>query len=396
MQKTNLKISLVFALLCGFSFCSCNKKETGQQMSHFVVGENSNSREAKERLSNKIHLSLLPIETTDSVLVDLSISKIYFDGDKIIVFDYTTGKFYIFDREGKYENKVDRKGQGPEEYNYGGRFYAKNGKLYVLDTDFIKQYDYQGNFLGRNKAEGLSRGEVAVTDNDEIYLRKNYVNPYQLLALDRNGETRWETLPPNEKMMGFSAPAGPEGQVIDALGEDIFIGIPMDQNIYLVQDTTLSVLASFDFGADNIPSNFFDQSEETVYDEFYKRRGNRLESKGFVYFDFIFINDNWIMLTPVGSQTTRLLLADRRTGETYGLEAFPDVLRQLIGQHEYITGYDKTTDSFVIGLTADKVKEDIEALLKEDMLEAFPELKTIDTDKINEEDNGYLLMIHID
>ena len=389
-MKKFLGLSLII-----FLFINCSKKET-QQINRFVVDERSVSKVAKEKLADKVKLQLLPIETNDSSLLDLSSIQIRFDGDTIVMYDYSVNQFFLFDRKGQFIRNIDRRGQGPEEYLYGIWYKAKNGKLYVVDRDHIKIYDYNGNYLGNFEADNTRMGEIAVTDKDDVYIKAPYSFSYQLNALNKEGEVIWEALPSNEKMMNSQSPRGPEYHGIGEIGENIFVTVPMDQNIYLVKDTTMTVLASFDFGLDNIPDDFFDQDAEEVNNGFWDRRNQTNGKSGFVYFDYLFIDDNWILFNPVSNKLTKMGLADRRTGETYGFEAFPEVLQKLMSRHKYISEYDKTTGSFIISLSADKLKEDLEELKKEGNLKSFPELMLIDTDKINEEDNGFLLMIHLE
>lgn len=389
-----MKRILCFSIII-FLFISCSNTET-QPINRFVVNENSISKEAKERLANKVKLRLLPIETTDSSVLDLSSISIRFDGDNIVMYDYNTKQFYLFDINGKYISNIDRRGEGPEEYLYGNGYKANNGKLYISDRNLIKIYDYNGNFLRSFEANNTQMGEIVVTDKEDIYIKAPYSFPYQLNALNKDGSIRWEALPSNEKMMSSRIPRGAEYHGIGEIGENLFVTVPMDQNIYLVKDTTMTVLANFDFGYDNIPDDFFDQDAETVYNEFWDRRNQANGKGGFVYFDYLFLNDNWIIFNPVSIRLTKMVLADRRTGETYGFEALPDALQQLMSNHKYISEYDKTTGSFIISLSADKIKEDLEELKKDGKLQSFPELLTIDPDRINEEDNGYLLMINLE
>lgn len=381
-------------ILCAvyiFFIASCSKDET-KNISHFEMADSS---EAKEDIADIFNISLIPIETNDSSIINLESAMYNFDGDTIVVYDWRTDRFYMFDKSGKYLSQFYRRGQSKEEYVSVYKFKAKDGKLHIYYPNKIKSFDYKGNYLGEMEVQDISRGEFAITDNGDFYIRKTYVYPYQLVLLNKDGSEAASMLPPNEKMMSSPIPTGPESHAIGELGDGLFATVPMDQNIYYVEDSTLTLLATFDFGADNIPDDYFDQTDEIVYTKFWDRRNRTNGDGGFVYFDYLFINDNWIVFCPVGVED-KLVIADRRTGKAYSNKDFPEVVKKLLDKsRHYIREYDKNSESFSVSITSYDFKTLIEELRESDEFKKYPELYAIDPESINEDDNGYIILLNL-
>lgn len=383
---------LLFAMsVFSFSISSCSKEEPKEISNFKIIG----SSEAREDIADIFNISLIPIETNDSAIINLESAMYNFDGDTIIIYDWKTDCFYIFDKGGNFISRLNRKGQSREEYAAVHRFRAKDGKLHIYYPNKIKSYDYKGNYLGDMDVQDLSRGDFAITDDGDFYVRKTYIYPYQLVLLNKDGSEAAAMLPPNEKMMSSPIPAGPEYHAIGELGNGLFATVPMDQNIYYIEDSTLTVLATFDFGADNIPGDYFDQPDEIVYNKFWDRRNRSNGNGGFVYFDYLFINDNWIVFCPVGVED-KLIIADRRTGKAYSNNDFPEVVKKLLGKSKtYIRDYDRASESFSVSMTSYDLKTLIEELSESGELEKYPELYAIDPESINEDDNGYIILLNL-
>lgn len=56
---------------------------------------------------------LIPLETTDSSLV-AHITKIITSKDKIFIYDRIQNQIFIFNREGQFISKINRKGEDPK------------------------------------------------------------------------------------------------------------------------------------------------------------------------------------------------------------------------------------------------------------------------------------------
>nr|WP_321522006.1 6-bladed beta-propeller [uncultured Macellibacteroides sp.] len=103
-------------------------------------------------LQDFMDVEYIPLETTDEFLCQGSIWAV---GKNIIVATNfnSDGNIFIFDRKGKALKKINRKGQGDEEYTSFSRIVLdeENDEIFV-NNDFAKKilvYDLDGNFKRR-------------------------------------------------------------------------------------------------------------------------------------------------------------------------------------------------------------------------------------------------------
>ena len=92
---------------------------------------------------------LIPLETTDSSLV-AHITKIITSKDKIFIYDRIQNQIFIFNREGQFISKINRKGRGPEEYMSISDLAINpfNGCLEILDPwGKLLAFDLNGKYL---------------------------------------------------------------------------------------------------------------------------------------------------------------------------------------------------------------------------------------------------------
>lgn len=139
-----MKIKDVF-LVCIFScLCACSKDiKRDDQGIPVLSGDIDQQSVGLSELFNKIEV--LPIETSDSCLL-IDITKIATFDNKLFVFDRKQSAVIIFDNEGRFIQKLDKKGQGPDEYTMIYDFYIDTcqysinmlspfGALYSYDKD---------------------------------------------------------------------------------------------------------------------------------------------------------------------------------------------------------------------------------------------------------------------
>lgn len=95
-------------------------------------------------------ISYISLETTDQCLVG-SIKDVIISDKYILVLDKILPVVWIFDKEGHYLTKIDRKGDGPEEYVNLSQFDYDRKKEHVLLLDSWTQsilfYGLDGSFV---------------------------------------------------------------------------------------------------------------------------------------------------------------------------------------------------------------------------------------------------------
>ena len=145
MNRKTLTTALVSLLL----LAGCGE---GKQTNELITINASASYPEKELVAQDfMDVEYVPLETTDDYLTQGDVQAI---GNQYIVVKnwVNDGDIFLFDRKsGKAVKKINRKGQGGEEYPYINNILLdeKRGELLVNSsvTNKIYVYDFDGNFL---------------------------------------------------------------------------------------------------------------------------------------------------------------------------------------------------------------------------------------------------------
>lgn len=119
-------------------------------------------------LQDFLDVEYIPLETNDEFLTDAIPLAI---GEKIIVVRNRSKEIFVFGRDGKAIQKINRHGESGEEYMYNYNVFLdeKKGEIFVCDRKILV-YDLQGNFKRSfDKKEDASLQDL--TDfNDESFI----------------------------------------------------------------------------------------------------------------------------------------------------------------------------------------------------------------------------------
>ncbi len=149
------KLYFIIPCIIFFSF-SCNSNI--EVNSNIIDIEGSlNNTKIVECSDHFKRVEYVPLETNSQSLIG-SIRKIEIMDNTIFVMD-NSGSIVTFNRDGKFINRLNRKGNGPQEYNNISDFYVDgvDKSLVILDNsgDIVK-YDWNNNFLSRYKTYSKS------------------------------------------------------------------------------------------------------------------------------------------------------------------------------------------------------------------------------------------------
>jgi hypothetical protein len=84
---------------------------------------------------------IIPLETTGDCLIS-KIDKIEIKNERIYVMDQLAQSVYIFDMNGKYLNKIHKRGQGPGEYTNLSYMTVTDSSIIIIDHFVEKQIIY--------------------------------------------------------------------------------------------------------------------------------------------------------------------------------------------------------------------------------------------------------------
>ena len=91
----------------------------------------------------------LPLETNDSCLLS-RIERIIFENNLLFILDDNDKVITIFDHTGKFINRIQHAGNGPNEYYRIGSFDVKDSLIYIHDDvrNRIISYSFDGQWVG--------------------------------------------------------------------------------------------------------------------------------------------------------------------------------------------------------------------------------------------------------
>ena len=181
MKKNIFIFCFVFLLSCSVSDNPLNETSMVYKINLENTEENQNE------FLNNVEIRILPLETNAMNIFKGESSYVYFNDNNIFVFDVSQGSIFRFDKNGNFLNVVNRKGQGPEEYNVIFNINVDNNYIYALDRKKILVYDFDGKY---NKTIPLKyeARQFLVRKDGSIITITNYRQPYQLTVYKRNGE----------------------------------------------------------------------------------------------------------------------------------------------------------------------------------------------------------------
>lgn len=142
---------------------------------------------------------IVVLETLDKSLLS-EINRISMDDNTLFVLDGKLDNIFMFDINGKYINKIDRKGEGPGEYVQLNDFSIDTDKKQIILLCAIPEkrmyFTYNGEFIKEDRLHDFYSN--LTTDGNYIYFEKTVLeNPNnQLHILDTRTAEKHEGLEP--------------------------------------------------------------------------------------------------------------------------------------------------------------------------------------------------------
>jgi hypothetical protein len=133
--------------------------------------------------------------------------------DKVFLFDFRHGRFFVYSSDGEYQYAFGRKGEGPGEYRMGYNFFIVEDRVIVPDMNKILVFDTRGNFL-RSRASGdsLVFPRLFIDSDRFVYVpetrEENHPNDQVKLMDLKTGDELLIFEIPAEEMMSVTTEAG--------------------------------------------------------------------------------------------------------------------------------------------------------------------------------------------
>ena len=242
-MKTLIFIETILLLLlagCGKDTISTNGFITVD------VTKSSYSPKKELVLQDFMDVEYIPLETNDEFINHGYVRAV---GEKyIIVTNYRNdGDIFVYNRKGKAIRKINRKGQGGEEYTYITNITLDedNNEIFVNDH-FVKKiyvYDLDGNFKRsfKQKSDGGSRSYDDIFNYDKenliCYDELNNEIPFLLVSKQDGNITKEIKVPFKEKKLFFQILRQKEGT--RAAGPGLYSRIiPYNNNWILIEPSS--------------------------------------------------------------------------------------------------------------------------------------------------------------
>ena len=166
-----------------------------------------------------------------------------------------TQQVHRFNQNGKYLNSIGSYGRGPNEYIYLTDVMVDhhgNIGIYSVGTGVLLTYSPEGLFLER--IELPYSPERFASLNGFHYHYMGMVGSgmdYRLYVTDNSGQTVGTFIP------SPAAPAVPNAQTFSLSGSTLNLCPAEGNDIYHLNDGKMEVAYNFDFGAHNIPDEYY-------------------------------------------------------------------------------------------------------------------------------------------
>jgi len=172
MKTLIISLGVILFILAG---CGENKQTTED----LIFVDVTKSYPKREMLLHYfLDVEYISLETNDNFITSANIQAI---GQKIMIFTNLRmdGDIFIFDRNGKALRKINRWGQGPEEYAFIKNVILDedNGEMHVNDifSSKIAVYDLVGNFKRSFRyKDGIGLDQIGNFDKDNWICHDSY------------------------------------------------------------------------------------------------------------------------------------------------------------------------------------------------------------------------------
>ena len=383
------KLILIVASLSFFA-CSSNKESEKKDHRHFVVNVKGESDpELLKDVMDNMESRLIPLETNDSLLFNGKESYLHMTSDYLFIADHEQKKIFRYDKQGKFINKIERKGQGPEEYISLSNVFFNDNAIYVCDRRKIQVYNLNGKYLKTIIPPKGEIGQFYIDPSGMVVQSRSYLGDSRLIIYDEDGKLIKEYFPTPEVLRNFWIVRGCYHS-IGGYNGGTYVSNYFDTNIYMLDGDSIQTFATFDFGSMNLPKDFFEGETKELVPKFNDFREN---DKAVLNIDNTTITDDSIVFCPPLFEPKEVIYCNRKNGKYLINNDFSGFYAKVLGKYDAPDGYDSRSGEFYRLVNAALLKEAIEELQQSDehYLEKYPFLKGIDPEKMDEESNDWVI-----
>ena len=263
-----LKTIAYISIACLMSACSSQKTEEAQGLKTIHVAVDNLRTDVK--LSEFSEAKLIPLPTSDDVLIG-NINRIRTSEKSICISDGNA--LFRFSHSGDFLGKIEKKGQGPEEYKSISDFViAEDENVWVLPSDksSLMLYAWDNRLVKEFKIESSYSSNMYRMGDKLILNNGNFMtenNKHTLQVIDLNtGEVINRFLPIDEYKAKYlymiennSFSSGKNDTIC-------YFNTAHNDTIYQITPNTCEAYQTHDWNGKNISANFYHQDFLDIMD----------------------------------------------------------------------------------------------------------------------------------
>lgn len=347
MKNSILSLTLIsFAALAGA--CTFAKRTDTQGLKTIQI-EVENIR-TDVKLSEFAKAKIIPLPTSDDLLIG-NINRIRTSENSICLSDGNA--LYKFSRTGEFLGKIEKKGQGPDEYQAIADFViAEDGNVWVLGNGktSLMLYSWNNKLMKEVKIESSYSSRIALMGNKLILNNANFLtdnNKHSLQVIDLNtSETISRFLPIDEHKAKYLYMMETNNFQPSENDTTCYFNTSHNDTIYRITPNTCQAHQAFDWGGKNIPADFYHQSFQDVMEFNQKLAEGKIFGISFqVHSD----NHQWVGYIKKGKGNYSAIISKDATKQATLQEIIIDELNgfpmPIAGQgwtdNKYVTGHNE-------------------------------------------------------
>lgn len=205
---------------------------------------------------------IIPLETNENSIFS-KIDRISLFDNKIYILDRKLNSVFVFNDEGRFLNKIQKIGRGPQEYISLTDFSIdENKKQIILYTDSpykILIYNNRGEFIKENSLSKLY-SNIGVSGNKIVLLNNMTNRKHMLFEYNLDTGTKKSFLPTNDIDDFFSNFA--VGTPNITKDKNVHISFPYSDIIYEFNEKGFKPKYQIDFGKRKFPNKVYNQEKD--------------------------------------------------------------------------------------------------------------------------------------
>lgn len=266
-------------------------------------------------------VDLIAFSTPDSIKL-VSVSKLEIYNSNYVIFDKSSTKVYMFDKNGDFVRGFGQMGEGPEEYQSLRDFAISNGSIYLMSNSdrSLVAYDLETGEFQEKININLFGDQIEAVSDDEFLVYTNHntsIDTMNIFRLNRKGAILQSYFGYNEQL---------ENMIITISGflakssDQVYFSKPYDELIYVYDNESKDFRIKYETGllSKYILENKGDFSKVASPEVMMDR------SRGESFNGFMFLeNDNYMVFNFVKSPRILNGIYDRNSKDmtTYAQSA---------------------------------------------------------------------------